>query len=233
MFLWTWGHESNTFNNVTQCGLLYPHRCKLNICFNLNYCSNNSYKKVPTLAQGNSDGHFFFCSLPTIYRSIKTIADSLTDHDSNRQSLALRGWFFYPHFCEISTIPSWAFDDIIFPSIRGSPPCVMRPGVFKGPGEHFTVDEWASEEQHQSRGATGPAISPPEIFIPLSLWSRPLRREKMVNSAAIFGMKWQRHDGDIFERFSKETEEGTVTDCTQASRLLPVEPSCPYGYPVC
>lgn len=86
--------------------------------------------------------------------------------------------FFYPHFCEISTIPSWAFDDIIFPSIRGSPPCVMRPGVFKGPGEHFTVDEWASEEQHQSRGATGPAISPPEIFIPLSLWSRPLRREK-------------------------------------------------------
>lgn len=41
---------------------------------------------------------FFFCSLPTIYRSIKTIADSLTDHDSNRQSLALRGWFFLSAF---------------------------------------------------------------------------------------------------------------------------------------
>lgn len=147
VFLWTWGHESNTFNNVTQCGLLYPHRCKLNICFNLNYCSNNSYKKVPTLAQGNSDGHFFFCSLPTIYRSIKTIADSLTDHDSNRQSLALRGWFFYPHFCEISTIPSWAFDDIIFPSIRGSPLVLCGLGFSKGP---VNILQWMSERARSS-----------------------------------------------------------------------------------
>lgn len=137
--------------------------------------------------------------------------------------------FFYPHFCEISTIPSWAFDDIIFPSIRGSPLVLCGLGFSKGP---VNILQWMSERASKPGRNRPSNLSSRDLYTAVSLITAA-EEGKMVNSVAIFGMKWQRHDGNIFERFSKETEEGTVTDCTQASRLLPVEPSCPYGYPVC
>lgn len=55
--------------------------------------------------------------------------------------------FFYPHFCEISTIPSWAFDDIIFPSIRGSPLVLCGLGFSKGP---VNILQWMSERARSS-----------------------------------------------------------------------------------